>query len=81
MERLLSISPIYRKILFIFFSDVDPGFGDSLYGHSLSWTDEKSQFRTLNNKLFAKLWIPDLATEQDLANLTNFSSDFPLLPE
>ncbi len=32
-----------------------------LYGHSLSWTDEKEHKRGPNNTLVAKLWVPEPA--------------------
>ena len=62
-------------------TECDPGFENSLIGHSLSWKDDKLQHKSANNKLFAKIWFPEFASDQDLANLTTFSGDFSMHPE
>lgn len=56
-------------------------FWDSpLLGHSLTWSEEK-QPATPNkqNKLFAKIWVPDYANEADMINLASYSSEFAKL--
>lgn len=49
-----------------------------LYGHSLSWQDSKEQVPTSypgtdTHKLSAKLWMPHLASPEDLALLNETS--------
>lgn len=47
-----------------------------LLGHSLSWFDEKLPRKTIDNKLAAKIWVPENPTEADLINLSSYSSSF-----
>ncbi|KAH3720320.1 pancreas transcription factor 1 subunit alpha-like [Dreissena polymorpha] len=49
-----------------------------LVGHSLSCSVEISPLNhvTSDNKLYAKVWFPQYATDADLINLASYSNDF-----
>ncbi|KAL4222062.1 Pancreas transcription factor 1 subunit alpha [Mactra antiquata] len=49
--------------------------GSPLFGHSLTWKDEK-QTMPVDNKLTAKIWFPDYASEADLLNMASYTNDF-----
>lgn len=52
----------------------DGGGNMELFGHSLSWTDDKMPIRTRDNKLKAPLWFPDDPSEADILNLSSISN-------
>ncbi|KAK2142880.1 hypothetical protein LSH36_901g00026 [Paralvinella palmiformis] len=54
----------------------DPYSADQyqLYGHSLSWQQHKPIGMAVDNKLTAKVWTPDVASQQDLDDMQSYVS-------
>jgi len=56
--------------------ELDP-FADAIFCHSLTCTDEnESSHVPRGNKLKAKTWFPSFANDDDLVNLSSYSTDF-----
>ncbi|XP_067649786.1 pancreas transcription factor 1 subunit alpha-like [Haliotis asinina] len=64
-----------KVILRCQFSDDDTQDGPTLIGHSLSWSNDNTPKPT-ENKLTAKIWMPENPTESDIINLANYASDY-----